>query len=444
MKKSLVWLLIVVLTVSMIATVSLAVGEEVVFDWKRFEGKKINLLFNEHPWSDGVRENIGKFEELTGIKVNLETFSEELYYDKFKLAVYGKKPLADVVFSSPDYTGFTLWSDNKVASLSLYLDDPTMTPPDYDPQDFKGSIDANIFPDGQLYGIPITVETYILFYNKDLVDQYLDGKLPETFEELIAGAGEITEKGDGEVFGAVMRGIRSPTIMDTVCGVVLNSWGARPADLPYNVWFDGAWDKPRFSAPNVRDGIVNYVSLMKAGPSNIQVIDWYDATLLFSQGKIAFFIDASLFAPGFEDPETSEVAGKVGYAQIPPVSEESRSATWQWALSIPANSDNKEAAWYFVAWATSKEMEPKIGIKAAGAAPRLSTWDDMDYSAVLIPEYVEAVKKALATARSASVHSIEWSEVAIAIVDTMHDIYAGEDPVEATKALDQKVINIMK
>ena len=31
-------------------------------------------------------------------------------------------------------------------------------------------------------------------------------------------------------------------------------------------------------------------------------------------GGAAFFIDASLFAPGFENPEDSPIAGKIGYS----------------------------------------------------------------------------------------------------------------------------------
>ncbi|NMC14416.1 MAG: hypothetical protein GYA34_16220, partial [Chloroflexi bacterium] len=30
-----------------------AVEQPAGFDWKRFEGKEITLLLNEHPWTDG-------------------------------------------------------------------------------------------------------------------------------------------------------------------------------------------------------------------------------------------------------------------------------------------------------------------------------------------------------------------------------------------------------
>ena len=45
-------------------------------------------------------------------------------------------------------------------------------------------------------------------------------------------------------------------------------------------------------------GLNNYAELMKAGLINIQSMDWPDASQYFMAGGAAFFIDASLFAPG--------------------------------------------------------------------------------------------------------------------------------------------------
>jgi len=417
------------------------------FDWKRFAGEEITLLFNEHPWTEGVRPYIADFEELTGIKVNLQPFAEDLYFDKMELAVRSDKPVADVYFLPMDSTAFTQYSAGLIAPLTPFLTDPSMTSEDYDEADFPmGFKSAAMYPPGdpaaQLYGIPITFEAYILFYNKDLVDQYLGGKVPETFPELIEAANKITQEGGGEVYGAVMRGIRSDTIMDTLTGVVFNSWGTDPTPLPYNIWFDGDWTNARFNHPRVTDGLSNYAALMKAGPPNVQSIDWNDANQLMAQGKVAFFIDASLFGPGYENPETSQVAGKVGYAPIPKTEAgPSLTGHWMWGLGIPANSTHKEAAWYFIQWATSKEMEPKIGTKTGGA-PRLSTWGQSVYTEALNPEYVQAVQTAMATSRPTAVFYEGWKEIAIMVVDAVQEIYGGKDPAQAGEDLQQKALAV--
>lgn len=417
------------------------------FNWRRFEGKEIILLLNEHPWTEGLRPVVKEFEDLTGIKVNMQPFAEDLYFDKMELALRSEKPVADVYFLPMDSTAYTQYAANLITPLSPFLNDPTMTSPDYDVADFpEGFRAAALYPPGeanaQLYGIPITFETYILFYNKDLVDKYLGGKVPETMEELLAAAKKITDEGGGEVYGAAMRGIRSDTIMDTLTGVVFNSWGSDPTPLPYNIWFDGDWKKPRVTDPRIVEGLSNYAGLMKAGPPNIQSIDWYDANQLFQQGKVAFFIDASLFGPGYENPEQSQVVGKVGYAPLPKTSKGSMTGHWMWGLGIPANSQNKEAAWYFIQWATSKDVEPKIGTKTGGA-PRLTTWGTTVYTSALNPEYVSAVQTAMQTSRPTAVFYEGWKEIAIMIVDAVQEIYGGKDPTAACEDLQQKMLGVV-
>ena len=418
------------------------------FNWKRFEGKTVTLLLNEHPWTEGLRAVVADFEAETGIKVNMQPFAEDLYFDKMELALRSDKAVADVYFLPMDSTAFTQFSANLIAPLTPFLDDPTMTSPDYDLADFPDGFKvAAIYPPGdtkaQLYGIPITFETYILFYNKELVDKYLGGKVPETMEELLAAAKKITDEGNGEVYGAAMRGIRSDTIMDTLSGVVFDSWGSDPTPLPYNLWFDGDWKKGRFTDPRIVEGLANYAGLMKAGPPNIQSIDWYDANQLFSQGKIAFFIDASLFGPAYENPESSQVVGKVGYAPLPKTAKGSMTGHWMWGLGIPANSQNKEAAWYFIQWATSKEVEPKIGTKTGGAA-RLSTWGNSTYTAALNPEYVSAVQTAMKTSRPTAVFYEGWKEIAIMVVDAVQEMYGGKDPAKACEDLQTKAAGVVK
>ena len=418
------------------------------FDWQRFAGKEITLLLNEHPWTEGLRPVIDQFTKETGIKVNMQPFAEDLYFDKMELALRSDKPVADVYFLPMDSTAFTQYSAGLIAPLTPFLNDPTMTSPDYDLADFPEGFKAGaMYPPGeasaQLYGIPITFETYILFYNKDLVNKYLGGKVPETFADLIAAANKISSEGKGEVYGSVMRGIRSDTIMDTLSGVVFNSWGSDPSPLPYNLWFDGDWKKPRFTDPRIAEGLSNYAAMMKAGPPNVQSIDWNDANQLFAQGKVGFFIDASLFGPGYENPESSQIAGKVGYAPLPKTAKGSMTGHWMWGLGIPKNSQNKEAAWYFIQWATSKAIDPQIGTKTGGAA-RLSTWSNEIYTKALNPEYVAAVQTAMATSRPTAVFYEGWKEFAIMVVDAVQEMYAGTDPAKACQTLQDNVLKAIK
>jgi multiple sugar transport system substrate-binding protein len=232
-----------------------------------------------------------------------------------------------------------------------------------------------------------------------------------------------------------MRGIRSDTIMDTLSGVVWNSFGAADAPTPYGMWFDGAWDKPRLTDERVCGGLANYGNLLAAGPANKYAIDWPDANTLFSQGKAAYFIDASLFGPSYEDPTVSQVAGKVGYAVLPPPAAGAESFTghWLWGLGIPKSAANKDAAWYFIQWMTDKAHTAEIG-KSTGGAPRLSSYSDPVYTSALNPEYIDTVSKAMATSRTTVVLKDAWKDGALAIADTELAIAQGTDPTAACAA----------
>jgi multiple sugar transport system substrate-binding protein len=49
-----------------------------------------------------------------------------------------------------------------------------------------------------------------------------------------------------------------------------------------------------------------------------------------------------------------------------------------WTMSVSNFSKNKEAAWYFVQWATSPEMQHKLALDGI-AAPRASAANDPDF-----------------------------------------------------------------
>jgi multiple sugar transport system substrate-binding protein len=408
------------------------------FDWRAHEGESITFLANQHPWTDGMMSLLDQFTADTGITVNVQAFSEDLYFDRMEQTVRGAEGTADVYFLPMDSTAFTQYSADTVEPLTPYLEDPAKTAPDYDFADYpEGFLGGVMYPPGdpaaQVYGIPISFEAYTLFYNKDLVDQYLDGVVPATMGELAQAATTITEAGAADgVVGAVMRGIRSDTIMDTLTGLVLNAWGDADAPTPYNVWFDGAWDAPRLDDPAVCQGLTDYAMLLAAGPANKFAIDWPDANTLFQQGRAAFFIDASLFGPGYEDPDQSVVVGRTGYAVIPPqeAGGDSMTGHWLWGLGIPKNAANKDAAWTFIQYMTNDPNTAAIGA-FTGGAPRLSAYEDPVYTESLVPEYVEAVNEAMADSRTTVVLKEGWRDGALAIVDTMLAIANGEDPTAA-------------
>lgn len=417
------------------------------FDWKRFDGSSINVMLSEHPWTEGLLARLGEFESLTGIEVEVQTYTEDMYFDKMEQAV--RSSLAPEVYMLPmDDTVVTQFAAGLLEPLTPYVENAALTEVSYDYGDFpRGLLDSSAFEvNGQVqdHQIPIVTEAYILMYNKDLVAQYEGGVVPSTMAELIASAHKITAAGSGNVFGSVMRGIRTDTLRDTLTGVVLNQVPLdAEIEMPYNIWFDGAWDAPVLDNPHIVQGMSDYAELVKAGPSNRLNIDWQDATSLFAQGKVAYYIDASTFGPMFEDASQSKVAGKVGYAVIPTGEQEGSTATWSWGLNIAKNSANKGAGWLFLQWATSKDMTAHLGA-LTGAASRVSAASMPEYVNALNPEFAEAVAAALASSRTSTVQRENWKTGAFVIVDAMIEIVEGGDPATVLKAANEAMKSALR
>jgi len=279
----------------------------------------------------------------------------------------------------------------------------------------------------------MSFESYIVFYNKDLVNKYLGGKLPETMDELIAMANKVKAESGGDVAGAVMRGLRTDTNIDTISGLVFNAWGDRPIEGPYGVWFDGDWSKPRLDDPAIQKGLSDYAGLMTAGPSDILSYNWNEAGNAFCAGQAAFFADASLFGPWFETDDCPAVKGNTGYMALPPQAKggTSYTANWQWGIGMGANAQEKDAGWYFIQYMTDKHAEPKIGTFHGGAG-RLSTWENDNYTSTLNPDYVSATLESMKTVRTSVVPVQDFNKYALEIMDVILRIHGGASSADAT------------
>ena len=141
-----------------------------------------------------------------------------------------------------------------------------------------------------------------------------------------------------------------------------------------------------------------------------------------------------------EDEEESQVAGMVGYAP-PPMAPDGKDPLWVWGWGINADSRNKEAAWLFVEWATSKTLMEQIAPKY-GVPARESSYEDPTYiEAMPSEEFVEA-QAYMMTRGIEPQHGLihkDYGQVADIVSRELSNIIAGIKPVPkaAADASDQ-------
>ncbi len=429
-----------------VAGANVPTPEEANINWHQFEGTTVRALLVAHPWEEGISPKIAEFEALTGIKLDVQVISEDLFWDRVVTGLSADKPPFDVFFVSGGYDVYSYYLNDWIAPLDSFLQDPTLTDPDwYDIADISPGYLAGFYmPDttGSLFAIPISSEVYINFYRKDVFEELgIDVDALTTMDAWLAAVQRITKETD--LYGAVVRG-GATGISDELEAMALNYLGDRPYETGKGAFFDPGWC-PRFTDQRITEAFGTWGELMRNSPPGVTAFTWYDASTAFAQGLAAtFWCDASLFAPEFEDPDQSTVAGKVGYAVLPPSPYGHATGYWAWGIGITAKAEQtvKKASWLFIEWATSKYGELFSASKTWGAV-RQSTWKLPEMKEVLPVEYVDTVSQSLAIAKYPAMHFSGGEEVIINALDALHAIYQGTPASEAMATLQDKALSIV-
>jgi multiple sugar transport system substrate-binding protein len=364
------------LTAALIATFTMATAQD--FDWRRFEGTSIRFMMNQHPFTNWLQPLVPEFEAATGIRVTLEVFPEDQFRQRRILEVSSAAPTLDGYMIMPGQVAAQYLGAGWVRPVDDFLADPSLTMPDLDLDDFfAGALDT-FRSDAGLFGLPLQIESSVLFYRADLFEAAgLEGP-PTTMDELMAYAAALDSE---QVAGFAMRGRGAAATSQTVN--LLYSFGGR--------WMDDEGNSA-LASPESLAAHEFYAELMRnygpPGPANLH---WAEVTSLFAQGQAAMIFDANVFRPIMEDPAQAIeiVRENVRYAPLPAGPAGSVPGVLVWGMSVNHASQNAEAAWYFIQWAMSKENQERLLLFGVPAA-RASAWENEEFQATAPADWIEA------------------------------------------------------
>jgi len=276
---------------------------------------------------------------------------------------------------------------------------------------------------GVIYAMPIAAETTLFYYRQDLFGE-AGISAPTTMDQWVEAAKKLHNPKEG-VYGTVLRGIRG----------IENAYIWAGFSFSYDAgWFTDHYN-PLVNTPGAVKATEVFAELMRYGPPNVLEISWDELGPLFIGGSAATAFDANALGSMAMDPVKSKIADTVGFSAIPKGITRG-SAVAAWSFAIPTASENKEAAWKFINWATSREEQEKLldqgELIALMGINRLDLLQAPKYAQRTTPTFQTAVIDALFSATQKFLPRIpETLEVCDAVSKGIHEVYLGGDAQEA-------------
>lgn len=321
---------------------------------------------------ESVMRHVKEFEDMYGDTVQFRIIPSDEYYSNQIGAYLSEAGGADVYMSGPVLQWEHL-HNGFVEPLDAYIEKQE---PWYHFEDFiPNLINANRWSGkfgeplgkGSVIAIPINCESYNLVYNKDVFEKY-NLSVPKTWDEYFAAAKWIAEHVDG-ARGFAQRGTTSWHTMYT--GFATQYWSMGATDFDENGHCAIASDK----AVAATEAFL--YALKQSGPIGWPTQRWYELALDYCAGKYGLIVDSDHYVAYYENPKTSAMNGRVGYAPTPANAEGTSTPNlYTWGLVMNARSTEKEAAWRFMQWASSKEFLVRAAFEGNMNPTRTSVWDD--------------------------------------------------------------------
>ncbi|WP_372629308.1 maltose ABC transporter substrate-binding protein [Cohnella sp.] len=280
-----------------------------------------------------------EFTELYGVEVNMQELGTMDQIGKFELD--GPAGLAaDVITTSQDHLG-------KAASAGLILPNDEFEEATRSEHEDVAVVSASY--NNRLYGYPIKVMTYAMFYNKDLI-----GEPPSTIEEVVEFASTFNDPDNNKyafMFDAPFFYFSYPFI-GSAGGYIFGNNGTDPADIGLNN--DGA-----VKGMEVFAGLRKEILPISAGDIASDI-----KTTLFSEGSVAMNVTGSWFIDTFR-----QAGVNFGVAPVPAIGgHDSVTLSQVNSWYVSAYSKYPNAAKLFARFASNKSAQ-LLNYELTGAIP---------------------------------------------------------------------------
>ena len=223
---------------------------------------------------------------------------------------------------------------------------------------------------GQIFGVPLFIDAGVLYYRRDLLEKH---KLspPRTWPELVEAAKTIlAREHDPQLVGFSGQFKQYEGLVCNMMEYILGNGGALwdPTRMVSTLDSPAALAAVRF----VRDRIIGEIS-----HRGVLAYEEPESLALFTQGRAIFHRNWPYAWAVADDPEKSQIAGKVAMVPLPGFSPGNGvAALGGWQVGISRFSKKPDLAWRFAAFMTGEEMQKRIALATGRAPTRLALYND--------------------------------------------------------------------
>ena len=370
-------------------------GEELGVD-------SISVLAQAAPQADAIEAISGQFTELTGIDVEWTILDEQSVENKAAVAL-GADGGYDVLQTPSGFIP-TYVDRGWIASVDELAANDASIVPGWGLEAFGEGTNGLLARDGEVFGVPMFIGTQMFYYRTDVFEAHGIEAPPTTYDELVEVVKEVHSD---DVAGIALR--TAPSVSQLM--FVWSAWMYANGGSYYQTYEDGTYSGSALDSPEALESFTTYIDLVQNyAPSGATNWSHDDVTRAFMAGRVAMVQEGAVFGGTFNNPEASQVAGKIDAFTLPagPAGEFVPYNTHGW--TIAANSDATDAAWLFVQWATLKDTLVASTQTDAnfGAPPLAAVYQSDEYAEKYgFGNYVDSVVGTLDIANSGGVSPFE-------------------------------------
>lgn len=309
----------------------------------------LNVVLFDNVNNQGISKLAHEFEEQSGIKVNINILGQDVAEKRMQLDFIGKTGDLDVAYMS-----FIMMQSWVKAGWVHPLDELINASPDIEIDDFAKAPIESLSINDKIWALPSFAETGLLAYRNDIFEKHGITAAPNTWDEFKKVTQKIHSK---ETAAVALRAKR---------GQGLNMF-----IFPSMMWgFGGSYfkDYPNDMTPvldkeeNVK-ALEFYADLVQNyAPSGAGNYSFAEVISAYQQGNAAMTVDGTSIITQLFDQEKSKFADQTRVALVPEGPGGRSPMIAVHGLAIPEASKNKEAAFEFIKWATSAEVQKKIAL----------------------------------------------------------------------------------